>query len=188
MATFLPAVLRGGVTVVQIREKSATRDEISQGATLMQTICREFDVPFIVNDDPTLAYDLGADGVHVGQDDSAVSNCRAILGDKALVGLSTHAPTEFAASLHEAVDYRSAGPIVQTPTKAGRPGTGLSYAVECQNKSHDPVYVTGGVDVDTLPALLQAGLTHFVVVRALTTARDPGDVARRLSDAILARP
>lgn len=188
MSTFLPAVLRGGVSVVQIREKAATREAIAQGAALMQKVCREFDVPFIVNDDPTLAYDLAADGVHVGQDDTSVATCREILGDAAIIGLSTHAPAEFAAALNEPVDYRSAGPIVPTPTKAGRPGTGIDYAVACQRTSDQPVYVTGGVDVDTLPALREAGLTHFVVVRALTTARDPEDVARRLSEAILARP
>ena len=188
MATFLPAVLRGGVTIVQIREKNAPREAIARGGALMQSICRDFDVPFIVNDDPTLAYDLAADGVHVGQDDISVARCREILGPDAIIGLSTHAPDEFATAMKEPVDYRSAGPIVPTPTKEGRPGTGVDYAAECQRMSSQPVYVTGGVDVDAIPLLRRAGLTHFVVVRALTTAPDVESVARQLSDAILATP
>lgn len=184
MAAFLPAVLRGGVDIVQLREKDAPREAVLSGAREMRAICADFNVPFIMNDDPELAMAVNADGVHVGQDDMSVSECRRIMGAEAIVGLSTHAPSEFAVALREPVTYRSAGPIVATPTKLGREATGVSYAVECQALSSDPVFVTGGVSPETLPGLLELGLRYFVVVRALSDAADPEATARQMATRI----
>ena len=184
MADFLPAVLRGGVDVVQLREKDGDHDLRRAMAAIMVPICQDFGVPFVMNDFPELALEVGADGVHVGQDDLPVSYCRKILGPDAIVGLSTHAPAEFDAGLGEPVTYLSAGPIVPTPTKAGRSGTGAAYALECQAKTSLPVFVTGGVNVDTIGDLVRQGLQRFVVVRALTEAADPYLAARALRDAL----
>jgi len=151
MASFLPAVLRGGVDVVQLREKQRPDAERLEMARIMVPICHEFDVPFVMNDSPELALESGADGVHVGQDDVSVSHCRDVLGDEAIVGLSTHSPDEFDAALSERASYLSAGPIVATPTKPGRTGTGLDYAVTCQARSDRPVFVTGGWTRPTSP-------------------------------------
>ena len=82
--------------------------------------------------------------MHVGQDDISVARCREILGPDAIIGLSTHAPDEFAAAMKEPVDYRSAGPIVPTPTKEGRPGTGVDYAAECHALSDGSFDITSG--------------------------------------------
>jgi thiamine-phosphate pyrophosphorylase len=180
MAEFLPAVLHGGIDVVQLRDKDGDHDRRRQMAEIMVPICRDFGVPFVMNDFPELALEVGADGVHVGQDDISVSTCREILGDQAIVGLSTHAPEEFDAGLAEAVTYLSAGPIVATPTKLGREGTGVAYAIECQAKSPLPVFVTGGVNDVTIGPLVAQGLRHFVVVRHLTEAIDPQHAARNL--------
>ena len=143
-------------------------------------------MPFIMNDDPELALEVAADGVHVGQDDVTVEHCRNVLGEQAIVGISTHANEEFARALPLAVSYRSAGPIVATPTKRERIPTGVEYAQRCQGLSADPVFVTGGVDVDALPNLLGHGLRHFVVVRALTESTDPESSARALAQLIRA--
>jgi thiamine-phosphate pyrophosphorylase len=189
MASFLAAVLRGGVDVVQLREKVLPAEVQLATARLMAPICQDFDVPFIVNDSPELAQRAGADGVHVGQDDATVAHCREVLGAEAIVGLSTHDTHEFDTALHQAATYLSAGPIVATPTKAGRPGTGLSYAVECQSRTSLPVFVTGGVDAKNIGALVDAGLRHFVVVRAICDAADPERAAseiRRALDVALA--
>ncbi len=186
MSTFLPAVLRGGVDIVQLREKYADRDAQRVAAREMRAMCQEFNVPFIMNDDPELALEVAADGVHVGQDDVTVEHCRNVLGEQAIVGISTHADDEFANALPLAVSYRSAGPIVATPTKRERIPTGVEYALRCQSLSADPVFVTGGVDADALPNLLGRGLRHFVVVRALTDAPDPESTARVLTQLIRA--
>ena len=184
MASFLPAVLRGGVDVVQLREKQRPDAERLEMARIMVPICHEFDVPFVMNDSPELALESGAAGVHVGQDDVSVSHCRDVLGDEAIVGLSTHSPDEFDAALSERASYLSAGPIVATPTKPGRTGTGLDYAVTCQARSDRPVFVTGGVDAANIAGLVAAGLRHFVVVRALCEASSPERAARELRDAL----
>ncbi len=184
MSTFLPAVLRGGVDIVQLREKYAGREAQRIAALEMRAICQEFNVPFIMNDDPELALEVAADGVHVGQDDVSIEHCRNVLGEQAIVGISTHADDEFANALPLAVSYRSAGPIVATPTKLERIPTGVEYALRSQSLSSDPVFVTGGVDADALPELLGHGLRHFVVVRALTQSTDPEASARELSQLI----
>jgi thiamine-phosphate pyrophosphorylase len=184
MATFLPAVLRGGVDVVQLREKNLGLEVQRETGALMKTICADYGVPFIINDSPELAADLRADGVHVGQDDVAVSHCRALLGDEAIIGLSTHETAEFTGGLLQEVSYLSAGPIEATPTKPGREGTGISYAVESQARSRVPVFVTGGVDAQNVGGLVAAGLRHFVVVRALTEASDPFAAATAIRRAI----
>lgn len=184
MAAFLPAVLRGGVDVVQLREKVLAHDRQVAVARSMAAICHDFDVPFIMNDSPAHALVVGADGVHVGQDDVSVARCRELLGDEAIVGLSTHSRAEFDAALPQAASYFSAGPIVPTPTKLGRDGTGVGYALQCQDRSDRPVFVTGGVNADNVAALVASGLRHFVVVRALTEATEPESTARSIREAL----
>jgi thiamine-phosphate pyrophosphorylase len=184
LATFLPAVLRGGVDVVQLREKDLEDRVRIADATLMVPICRAFNVPFIMNDSPELAVAVGADGVHVGQEDVSVSRCRELLGPEAIVGLSTHSTIEFDEALNQSATYFSAGPIVATPTKPGRTGTGVNYAIASQARSDRPVFVTGGVNADNVAELVVAGLRHFVVVRALTEAHDPEAAARRIRQAL----
>ncbi len=140
----------------------------------------------MLNDRPDLAVAVGADGVHVGQDDVSPAEARAVLGADALVGLSTHAPTELTDAVGGGddgpvpVDYLSAGPVVATPTKPGRPGTGIGYLSEAVRRSPWPVWVTGGVDPDSVGGLVDAGARHFVVVRWLVDADDPLAAARSL--------
>ncbi len=184
MTEFLGAALRGGVDIVQLREKDLDLDAQRRCARDMAPICREFDVPFIVNDSPELAFELGADGVHVGQDDVSVERCRHVLGDEAIVGLSTHSNEEFENALTHPASYFSAGPIVATPTKPGRDGTGLDYALTSQRCSDRPVFVTGGVNEHNVADLVAAGLRHFVVVRALTESPDPEVTARTIRRAL----
>lgn len=184
MATFLPKVLAGGVDVVQLREKVLGARAQLPLARIMAPICRDFAVPFIVNDYPDLALQSGADGVHVGQDDTSVEVCRTLLGEDAIIGLSTHSSREFDDALSQSATYFSAGPITPTPTKPGRAGTGVEYATSCQRRSERPVFVTGGVDADNIAALVEAGLRHFVVVRALTESGDPKGSARAIRRAL----
>lgn len=184
MASFLPAVLRGGVDVVQLREKTRPMTEQLETARQMRSICHEFNVPFLVNDSPELALEANADGVHVGQEDAAVAYCRELLGGGALIGLSTHSDAEFDAALGENATYLSAGPIVETPTKRGRAGTGIEYARRSQDKTNKPVFVTGGVNASNVGDLVRAGLRHFVVVRALTESDKPLVAASALRHAL----
>jgi thiamine-phosphate pyrophosphorylase len=184
LEAFIDACIAGGVDVVQLREKHLDARPLVERARLARRVCRDSGVPFILNDRPDLALEVEADGVHVGQDDAPAALARRILGEDAIVGLSTHAPAELDASTREPVDYISAGPIEPTPTKPGRPGTGLDYVTYARTNATRPFYVTGGVTPETLPAIAAAGARHFVVVRYLTEAEDPTKNARALSDAI----
>ena len=184
LVEFVTACVVGGVGIVQLRDKDHDDRDLLHAAEQLASSCRTLGVPFIVNDRCDVALAVGADGVHVGQDDLPVRRCRELLGDGGIVGLSTHAPRELDAGLAEPVSYLSAGPVEATPTKPGRPGTGVGYAASAAERSPVPVYVTGGVTTATIPGLVTAGLRHFVVVRALTEAADPCGAARALADAV----
>ncbi len=181
LAGFIARVVEAGVDIVQLREKSLTRDRtLLRRAELAREAAQSAGALFVLNDRPDLALACGADGVHVGQDDVPATVARAILGPDAIVGLSTHTPAELEATAAEPVDYVSAGPVVETPTKPGRAGTGLDYLRLAAATSPWPFFVTGGVTPETLPGLLGAGATRFVVVRALTEADDPAAMVKRL--------
>jgi thiamine-phosphate pyrophosphorylase len=182
---FLAACIAGGVDLVQLRDKHLDARPLVARARLALRVCRGLGVPFVLNDRPDLALEVGADGVHVGQDDASPALCRRILGDDAIVGLSTHAPAEWDAAAGEPASYLSAGPVVPTPTKPGRPGTGLDYlAHAARSGERRPWFVTGGATPDTVGGMVDAGARRFVVVRWLTESDDPRIAARRLRDAI----
>ena len=166
--------------MVQLRDKVLDARPVLERAAVAQGVCAEAAVPFVLNDRPDLALELGADGVHVGQNDAPPALARRILGPGAIVGFSTHAPAELDAAAREPVDYVSTGPVNETPTKAGRPPTGLGYLRYAAQTARHPFFVTGGVSPATLPAMLEAGARRFVVVRDLTEAEDPEANARAL--------
>lgn len=175
--------------MVQLREKHLEARDLISRAQAAVNVCRDLGVPFIMNDRPDLALAAGADGVHVGQDDTPPAIARRILGREAIIGLSTHAPSEWSAAAGEPVDYLSAGPVNPTPTKPGRPGTGLDYlrtvaATPAGSPEGIPWFVTGGVAPETIPGMAAAGARRFVVVRYLTESDDPGAAASRLRHAI----
>ena len=184
LEAFLGACIRGGVDLVQLRDKVLDARPLLGRARLAARVCRDSGVPFILNDRPDLALEAGADGVHVGQDDAPPALARRLLGPAAIVGVSTHEPAQLDASAAEPVDYVSAGPVEATPTKPGRPGTGLGYLGYAASTATRPFFVTGGVRPETVPALAAAGARRFVVVRWLTEAGDPEAHAWALRDAI----
>jgi thiamine-phosphate pyrophosphorylase len=183
---FVEACIQGGVDIVQLREKHLDDHRLVERATSLQRVCADHQVPFILNDRPELAASIGADGVHVGQDDMSPAATRRMVGEGSIIGLSTHAPAELDAAIGidgrgpAPVDYISAGPVTATPTKPGRPGTGIDYVREAVQRALWPVWITGGVDPDTVGPLITAGARHFVVVRWLTEASHPLDNARLL--------
>jgi len=184
LAAFVADCIAGGVDVVQLRDKELEAKPLLARARVVVAVCRDLGVPFVLNDRPDLALEVGADGVHVGQEDAPVSLARRILGPDAIVGLSTHSDEDLEAARTEDVSYISAGPVVATPTKPGRRGTGIGYVTLASARSSVPVFVTGGVTPERIPALAAGGVRHFVVVRHLTEAPDARRAARALRDAI----
>jgi thiamine-phosphate pyrophosphorylase len=181
---FLDAALRGGVDVVQLRMKDAGDEAIVAAARTFAQACAEHGALFILNDRPDLASAVGADGVHVGQDDSSVPEARRLVGDDALVGLSTHSPEQIDAAA--GVDYIGVGPVHATPTKPGRPAVGLELVRYAEGHAAVPWFAIGGIDVANVHAVAAAGAHRIAVVRAIGDASDVQGAARALRAAMAA--
>ncbi len=176
----LSAALRGGVDIVQLREKSLPRREIELAAQTFRRLCDNHSALFIVNDDPDLARACDADGVHVGQDDTPPSEARAALGPDAIIGLSTHSKEQIAASAEEPVDHISVGPIWETPTKQGRPAVGLELIAHAAEQAPHPFFAIGGIDAANASQVIEAGARRLCIVRAIRDAADPAAAAEEL--------
>jgi thiamine-phosphate pyrophosphorylase len=181
----LPAALRGGVDMVQLRDKREDDDAILAAASRFRSICDEHGALFWLNDRPDLALAAGADGVHVGQDDLPVAEVREQVGDSLLIGLSTHSPAQFDAALRSEADQLSVGPVWETPTKEGRPASGLSYVrYAAEHGGKRPWFAIGGISQESVAEVVAAGARRIVVVRAIRDADDPEAAAAALRAAL----
>ena len=176
---FLDAVLAAGVDIVQLREKGLeAREELALLAVLADA-CRRHGKLLAVNDRADIALAAGADVLHLGQDDLPVDVARQVLGPGTLIGRSSHDPGQADRAAREpGVDYFCAGPVWATPTKPGRPGTGLELisGVAAADPAR-PWFAIGGISLDRLGEVIAAGARRVVVVRAITDAADPGAAA-----------
>ncbi|HET7481287.1 MAG TPA: thiamine phosphate synthase [Actinomycetota bacterium] len=173
LVDFVPQLASAGVDLIQLREKEMEAGDVIAAAVPIADACRAAGVPFIVNDRADIAVAVGADGVHVGQNDLPVGAARSIVGDR-IVGLSTHRPEEVDAATTSGADYFAVGPVYETPTKLGRPGVGLELIEHAASIGGTaPWFAIGGIDPGNLPDVVAAGATRIVVVRAITEASDP---------------
>jgi thiamine-phosphate pyrophosphorylase len=176
--------LRGGVDLVQLRDKQAGDGEVVRAGVELRALCHRHGALFLVNDRPDLAVACEADGVHVGQDDMPVDEARAIVGADRIVGTSTHSPAQVDAAEAADVDYYAVGPVFETPTKAGRPATGWDLIGYAAGRATKPWFAIGGMDAETARAAAAAGAERVVVVRAIRDAQDPCVAARAVRDAL----
>ena len=172
------AAVRGGVDIVQIREKGLPDGELLGVLQELRALTRRLEVPFVVNDRPDLAVLVEADFVHVGQDDLPVEDARRF---GVPVGQSTHAAAELDAT---AADYAGVGPVYETPTKAGRPAAGLDYVRYAAGHARLPWFAIGGIDESNIADVVAAGADRIAVVRAITDAPDPERAAASLRAAL----
>jgi thiamine-phosphate pyrophosphorylase len=180
LAEFLDAILGAGVDVVQLREKEAEAGDLLRWGETFREAAERHGALFIVNDRPDVAFALGADGIHLGQDDLPPRVAREILGEDAIIGLSTHSPEQWDTAPDEA-DYLCIGPVWETPTKPGRPAAGLDAVRHAAASAETrPWFAIGGITEDNLPEVLDAGATRIVVVRAVTEASQPSKAVVRL--------
>ena len=178
LAEFLEAAVRGGVDIVQIREKELADGELLPRLEEARNVTRRLGVPLVVNDRPDLAALCEADFVHVGQDDLPVAAARSFgVG----VGQSTHATEEIDAS---EADYIGVGPVHATPTKEGRPAVGLELVRYAAAHARRPWFAIGGIVETNVADVAAAGATRIAVVRAIGEAADPERAARALRDAL----
>ena len=169
----LEQMIAGGVDLVQLRAKDVPLATIAALAPLLQPLCTAAGVPFLLNDHPQLAAELGLDGVHVGQSDLSVAETRRLLGPGKLVGKSTSSFAEAVAAAAEAPDYLGFGPIFATPTKNQAPICGgLGEIRRVQEAVRLPVYCIGGIKRENLAAVLAAGARHVVIISGILQASD----------------
>jgi thiamine-phosphate pyrophosphorylase len=180
---FLDAALRGGVDLIQLRDKALDDDGIVAAARAFRAAADATGALFILNDRPDLVVACRADGVHVGQDDASAADARAAVGAERIVGRSTHAPAQGAeADADPDVDYVVAGPVHATPTKPGRPAAGLGYIEWAAAHLTTPWFAIGGLHAGNLAEVTARGARRIVVVRAITEAADPEAAARELRE------
>lgn len=162
-----------GVRFVQLRMKDTPQDEVRR---LAQRLRRIVQLPslFIINDDPQLAVDVGADGVHLGQDDMDYAGARRIVGPEAIIGLSTHNPRQCLAACSQGPDYIGVGPVFPTPTKKiADPALGLPGMAEMLALATVPTVVLGALDAANLPEVFAAGAKGFASVRPINQSDAP---------------
>jgi thiamine-phosphate pyrophosphorylase len=181
LEAFLEAAVRGGVDLVQVRERELPDGELLRALALARAVTHRLGVPLVVNDRPDLAALCDADYVHVGQDDLPVEAARSFgVG----VGLSTHARKEIDSA---EADYIGVGPVYATPTKEGRAPVGLELVRYAAERARLPWFAVGGIDGTNVADVVAAGARRIAVVRAIVEAPDPERAARELRAALPAR-
>jgi thiamine-phosphate pyrophosphorylase len=175
---FLAAAIRGGVDVVQVRERSLPDGRLLDALGEARVVTAAHGIPLGVNDRSDLAVLAGADFVHVGQDDIPVEAARAF---GLPVGLSPPAPAEIDAA---GSDYIAVGPVHATPTKEGRPAVGLELVRYAAANATLPWFAIGGIDTSNVAEVIAAGATRIAVVRAILEAEDPEWAARELRESL----
>jgi thiamine-phosphate pyrophosphorylase len=180
-------LLEGGADLLQLRAKTHDAASIRRVAETLLPVCRAAGVPFILNDFPALAAELGADGVHLGQDDGPLAAAREIMGPGKLIGRSTHSLDQARAALAEGFDYIGFGPLFPTPTKLGRPGIGLQDIAAMENEigRRIPAFCIGGIKRANLPEVLASGARRVVIVSDLLTAPDVRAATREARGIVL---
>ncbi len=177
------AAVRANLRYIQLRMKRAPRERVLQTARALRAITQGTPTRFIVNDDPALADEVRADGVHLGQGDMPLAEARARFPRLTCFGLSTHSYAQMEAAKANPPDYAGVGPVYPTPTKAiPDPTLGPDEAGRIVRASPWPTVAIGGIDEARLPEVLRAGARNFAVVRAVCQSPAPYDAIRRLQD------
>ena len=180
----LPDLVReaiaGGATFIQLREKHAASAEIAELARAIMPICRAVQVPFVIDDEVEVARAVGADGVHVGQEDMAAARAREILGADAIIGVSAQTVAEARAAEAAGADYLGVGALIPTPTKPDAVDVTAEELTRICAAVQIPVVGIGGLHAGTLDVLAGTGVAGAAVVSALFAADDPRAAAIEL--------
>ena len=171
--------LRGGLTLVQYRDKEEDDNLRLANAEQLCQLCHNYGALFIVNDRVDLALAVDADGVHLGQQDVPIALAREILGSNKIIGRSTTNPNEMQGAIEEGADYIGVGPVYATPTKPGKTPAGLEYIQYAAENCPIPWYAIGGIDSENFHQVTAAGAERIAVVRAIMEAEQPAVTVRQ---------
>ena len=187
------AAIAGGVDIIQMREKNKPREELIDLGKKLSRLCQDNGVLFIVNDDPSIAKEAGADGVHLGQEDAikySLNETRNILGDDKIIGISTHSLAQFTAAnggecqprACRGVDYIAFGPVFKTKTKDYF--LGIEDVKEVVRIAKKPVFFIGGIDLTNVGSILKKGAKNIALIRGITQDRDITLRTRQFKEAL----
>lgn len=180
LAERVEAALRGGARILQYREKKRPAAERLERARCLREICRRHGALFIVNDDPVLARDSGADGVHLGQGDMPIAEARRVLGNR-IIGVSTRTVDQALRAQDEGADYIGVGSIFPTATKNNAVLIGTERLREIRQAVRLPIVAIGGIDRERIAEVVDAGVDAAAVVSAVMSDPNPALAARELS-------
>jgi thiamine-phosphate pyrophosphorylase len=182
LVAIVEAALKGGLTLVQYRDKN-TDDLIRfENAQKLCQLCHDYGALFLINDRVDLALAVNADGIHLGQQDLPIAIARQMLGPNRIIGRSTTNPQEMAQAIAEGADYIGVGPVYETPTKVGKAAAGLSYVSYAAESSTVPWFAIGGIDHANLGDVLKAGAKQVAVVREIMQSPNPTEATQDLLD------
>jgi thiamine-phosphate pyrophosphorylase len=179
-AQLVQDLVEAGVDVLQLRDKQLPDRDLVARARMLRQLTRGSDTLFVVNDRPDIAVLSDADGVHVGQDELTVADCRTIVGSNRLVGVSTHSLGQARQAILDGADYIGCGPTFPSQTKAFEDFPGLDFLRAVQAEVHIPAFAIGGINRENLACVLEAGFYRVAVSGAVTTSTGPVAAARSL--------
>ena len=166
------AAMRGGITCLQLREKNIDKDEFLKEALEMKDLCRSYNVPLIINDDPYIAVKAGADGVHIGQKDMSLKEAREITGNGMIIGVTAALPELAVKAEKEGADYIGSGAVFGSSTKADAKPLSHDVLREITASVNIPVVAIGGITRDNMKELAGTGIAGAALVSAIFSADD----------------
>lgn len=180
IASVVSQMIEGGVDIIQVRAKGMPLGELTLLAKTALEIAHSGSVPLIVNDHPVIVAEIGADGVHVGQDDMSLLEVRNIVGNNCLIGKSTHSLAQAIAAQAEGADYIGVGPIFATPTKPDYAPVGLELVHQVIPHLRIPFFCIGGIKLENTEQILASGAQRIVVVSGILKAPNILDYCKKL--------
>ncbi len=172
--------LKGGVTIVQLREKNLEMDAFRETALKIQSICNKYNVPLIINDNVTLAKEIDADGVHVGQSDLEAARVREILGPDKIIGVTAKTVEQAVAAEAAGADYLGSGAVFGTTTKLDAKKMSIDLLKEITASVNIPVVAIGGIDETNIEQLKGTGIAGVAVVSGIFAKDDCKKAAKEL--------
>ncbi|MBQ7577146.1 MAG: thiamine phosphate synthase [Synergistaceae bacterium] len=170
----------GGATLVQLREKNLSHEEFKREAIEIQALCKDFHIPFIINDDVELAQEINADGIHVGQSDMEAGNVRALIGHDKILGVSVRTPEEAIIAESKGADYLGAGAVFHTGSKSDAVDITHEALTQICSSVKIPVVAIGGITAQNLIELKDSGIAGVAVISAIFAQENIRDAAKNL--------
>jgi len=180
LAEQVEEALKGGATMIQLREKELTGEPLEQLAKEVQAVCRRYGVPFLINDDVELAVKIGADGAHVGQEDMEAGNVRRLLGPDRILGVTAKTAEQVRAAVAAGADYLGSGAVFGSATKTNAKPMTLAQFKEICEVSEVPVVAIGGINLDNMAQLKGCGMAGFAIVSGIFAADDVEGMTRKI--------